>query len=263
MRTLLFCFLFTMGAAASADELSDANRALAAKSYPQALQLFTKLAAAGNPEAQLRLGEMYWYGEGVGLDRARGDALFVQAAASGNKEAMDAQSLSTKRAQRSAEIAYWTSGYDGADLLSGKYNCVAPRMPAISITNAEINGVNADLAAWNKCQEGISAHMQALMPPGKQIPAAIAVVMSEQEVQQAKSHLDKVYGEVMAKAQANATALLAEHEKWHRATQAYVAEQNRTTEARLKQAKYDLEEQQRLREHLNSQARVAPQFRQR
>jgi hypothetical protein len=263
VRTLFFCLMLTLSAVASADDLTDANRALIAKSYSQALQLFTKLAAAGNPEAQLRLGEMYWYGEGVGLDRAKGDVLFAQAAANGNKEAVAAQSLSANRAQRSAEIAYWTSGYDGADLTAGKYNCVAPKIPAMSTTNTDIKAVSAAVSAWSKCQEAFSANMGAAMPPGKQIPAAVAIVMSEQETQQAKMHLDKVYGAVMEKAQVSASAVVAEHEKWQNATRAYVAEQNLTIEARNKQAKVDLEQQQRLRDDANSLSRAGPAFKQR
>lgn len=262
MRSIIFCLVVVLSGTAVADEVADANRALDAKAYPQALQLFSKLAGAGNPEAQLRLGEMYWYGEGVPLDRARGDTLFAQAAAGGNQEAALAKSLSARRAQQGANIAYWTSGYDGADLTSGKYHCVAPAIPAVSTTNAEIKAVNAAMTTWRACYEIFAENLRSALPPGKRIPPEIAVLMSEQEAQQARSHLDKVYAAATDKANASAVATLAAREKWEAATLESVADQNRLAEARTRQAKVDMEQQARLRESANSQIRAVPTFRQ-
>lgn len=235
MRALILCLAMTCGGAALADDLADANAALLAKSYPVALQTFTKLAKSGNPEAQLRLGEMYWYGEGVAMDRAKGDALFAQSAASGNKEAAAAQTLSARRAQRSAEIAYWTGGYDGADLSAGKLNCVAPALPAVSITNVEIKATGEAITKWQSCYQAFAANLADAQPAGKRIPAEVAVVMSEQETQQAVAHLNKVYGAVIEKAKADALAFTERREKWQAATMAAVDQQNRITEARTKQ----------------------------
>lgn len=262
MRSLIFCLVIVLSGTAFADELADANKALDAKAYPQALQLFSKLAAAGNPEAQLRLGEMYWYGEGVALDRARGDTLIAQAAAGGNPEAAVARSLSARRAQHGADIAYWTGGYDGADLTAGKYNCVAPAIPTVSTTNADIKAVNDAMATWRACYEAFAEHLKSALPPGKRIPPEIVVVMSEQETQQARTHLDKIYAAVTEKANASAVATLARREQWEAATLVSVAEQNSLAEARTRQAKVDLEQQKRLREDANALNRATPTFRQ-
>lgn len=242
---MVFGRILAVSGAAMADELADAHKALETKAYPQALQLYGKLAAAGNPVAQLRLGEMYWYGEGVALDRAKGDALFAQAAASGNAEAIAARTLTARRAQHAAGIALWTTGYDGADLTAGKYNCPAPVIPAVSKTNAEIAATNAGVAAWRVCYDGFAANLNAGLPPGKQIPAEVAEVMSEPEVQQAKAHIDKVYGAVMDKAQVAAQAVIARQAAWETATVASVEEQNRLIAARTKQVKADLETAER------------------
>lgn len=248
MRSLILCLALTLSGGAMADELADANRALAAKSYPAALQLFTRLADAGNPEAQLRLGEMYWYGEGVGLDRAKGDALFAKAAAAGNQEAAAAQALSAQRAGRGADIAFWTSGYDGADLTAGKYSCAAPAIPEVSQTNAEITAVNAAIAAWRDCHNGFADNLNAALPAGKRVPPDVAILMSEQETQQAKAHLGQVYDKVMDKAQASSAAILARREKWEAATVVSVDEQNRrAAEARTRQAQAQMEQERMLR----------------
>lgn len=45
------------GGAAAADDLADAERLLAARSFDAALPLYRRLAEAGNPDAQMRLGE--------------------------------------------------------------------------------------------------------------------------------------------------------------------------------------------------------------
>lgn len=235
MRQLIFLLLLAVGGSALADDLAKANSALASRAYPEALALYGKLASTGNAEAQLRLGEMYWYGEGVALDRAKGDALFAQAAAAGNQEAVAAQSLSARRVQRSAAIAHWTAGYDGADLTAGKFACVAPTIPEVSITNADVQAATAAIAVWHACHDAFVVNLNASLPAGKAIPPDVAVVMSEQETQQAKSHLDGVYAGVSRKAEASATAILARRDKWQLATAAYVENQNNTYKARLTQ----------------------------
>ncbi len=126
VRIALFCLACVVGGSAHADELADANLALQQKNYPVAVKLFGKLAAGNNSEAQLRLGEMYWYGEGVAIDRSKADTLFAQAAARGNQDAIAATKLSGQRAARGADIALWTGGYTGAELRSGKLACKTP-----------------------------------------------------------------------------------------------------------------------------------------
>jgi hypothetical protein len=257
MRALFLCLALSLSGAVSADELADANAALAARTYPVALAGFTKLANAGNAEAQLRLGEMYWYGEGVDIDRARGDALFARAAASGNKEAIAAKSLSADRTRLAAEITHWTGGYTGADLTAGKYNCPAPALPEVSKTNADIKSTNAAVAAWQACYNGFTENMNSALPAGKRIPPEVAVVMSEKEVQQAKLHLNNVYAAVISKAQASASAVEAQRARWETATVAAAAELNVAYERRSRELKFELEAGNRLRQE-NSVMRVTP-----
>ncbi len=241
MRAFLFCLILCAAGAASADTLAEANKLLEAKSYPQAVQMLSKLADGGNADAQLRLGELYWYGEGVALDRAKGDALFARAAASGSKAALEAVELSSKRGQRSKDIAYWTSSYDGADLRSGTYLCEAPVFPAVSTNKDEIQTTAAKADAWVQCYKGFVDNMASAMPPGKRIPEDVLTLMSDQEVEQAKTHLDKVYAGMLATAKAEATSTLAQRDAWIKATNTYVAETNKANEARTKEAQRQLE----------------------
>ena len=229
MRTLLFCMLLAAVGLARADDLDTANKAFEAKDYPKALMLYNRLADGGNPEAQLRLGEMYWYGEGVALDRSKGDALFAKAAAAGNKEAAADLGLTAQRAQKAADIVYWTGGYTGADLTSGKFACQLPVLPSTTSSDQEILKLNKDMKAWRECYTGFVSNIGDSMPAGKRIPPDVAIVMSEAELQQAKVHLDKVYTAVLNKARTDSTASAAELDKWRTVVEKSVEARNAST----------------------------------
>jgi TPR repeat protein len=207
--------------AACADELADAANALNSKNYPQALAIYTRLASAGNPEAALRLGEMYWYGEGVPLDRAKGDAFFAQAAAAGNQAAVAATGLTRERQRRMADISHWTTGYDGADLVAGKFNCVAPTFPQHSETKREIRQVSDASDAYAACYNGFIANLAS-----KRIPEDVLVLMSEQELSQASEHLGKVYSAAAARGKLAADQAVARREQWMKQTTDYLTTQN-------------------------------------
>jgi TPR repeat protein len=209
-----------------ADELADAGKALDAKNYPQALALYTKLASAGNPEAALRLGEMYWYGEGAPLDRAKGDALFAQAAAAGNQAAVASTSLSSQRQKRIAEITYWTSTYDGADLVAGKFNCVEPEFPKYSDTKRKVAAVSNAADTYTACYNGFIDNLAGAMPPGKRIPEEVVLLMSEQELGQAREHLVKIYTQAAARGKLTAERAVAQRAEWMKQTEEYLKTQN-------------------------------------
>lgn len=245
--TLVLCAAGCLAGSAIASELDDANQLLSNKKYPQALQAFDKLAKAGNSEAQLRLGEMYWYGEGVALDRARGDALFAQAAKSGNAAAREAMQLSGQRAARGADIALWTGRYDGAELRAGKFACPAPQIPPVSTTNAEMKIKSDEINAWIGCYNGIVANVEAALPPGKSIPGDVLVLMSDQEIEQAKLHLDKVLAQVGARAKADADKVMAQRDAWNKATLAYAEAENQriATDTKMSLLQQELNERKR------------------
>lgn len=219
---VIACILLVLGTgAACADELANAAQALTTKHYPEALATYTRLAQAGNPEAALRLGEMYWYGEGVALDRAHGDALFAKAVAGGSKAAAAATGLSSLREQQLPAIAYWTAGYDGADLTAGAFHCVAPAQPKLSETKRSVAAVSASNDAYIACYNGFIDNLLSAMPPGTRIPGDIAVLMSESELGQAREHISKVYAAVAAREKRVADQVVANRAAWVDATLSY------------------------------------------
>jgi TPR repeat protein len=72
---------------ANADPVDDAEAAFRSYHFEEARTLLEPLAQSGNAEAQLRLGQIYVNGWGVGQDYVTSAKLFTAAAGAGNAEA--------------------------------------------------------------------------------------------------------------------------------------------------------------------------------
>lgn len=227
MKKFLFCLSLMLCGAAFAAELDDANALFDKKSYPQAMQLYTKLANAGNAEAQVRLGQMYLYGEAGTVDMAKAEALFKKSAAKGNKTAVASLDMMRKREARKTDIAYWMSGYDGAELSSGQYRCPVPRIPAMSKINEEITAVSGKVNAWQECYNAFVVNLNDSAPLTKRIPKDVADLMTKDEMDKATTHLDGVYTNLVESARVTAKLLLADYAVWRDATDAYVLQHNK------------------------------------
>ncbi|XYJ11875.1 tetratricopeptide repeat protein [Telluria sp. B2] len=211
---------------ANAGELEDAKALFEQKKYPEAMKLYTKLANAGNVEAQQLLGQMYWYGEAGTVDEAKATMWFQKAAAKGNKVAEASLGVMQQRVARRADIDYWVSKYDGEDLRSGKFRCPKPRVPAISKQTDEIERVSNAINKWQDCYNGFVQNLNAASPLENRIPADIAKLMNLAEMQQAKKHLAQVQENLSEEAKVGAKMVLADVAVWRGATEAYIAEHN-------------------------------------
>jgi hypothetical protein len=226
MKTRLFCLALLLSGSALANELADANAAFAKKDYPQALQLYAKLAGAGNVEAQQHLGEMYWYGEAGAVDEAKAEAWFRKAAAKGNRVAVASLDVMQQRVARRADLDYWISKYDGADLKAGEYRCPRPRIPAISKQNDEIDRVSAGVTAWQDCYNRFVIHLKEVSPLVTRIPPDVAKLMNKDEMERARVHLEQVQANVAEDARVSSKLVLADFAAWRNATEAWVSEHN-------------------------------------
>jgi len=222
---LLFAGLLLAGFV-QAGELEDAKALFEQKKYPEAMKLYTKLANAGNVEAQQSLGQMYWYGEAGEVDEAKATAWFTKAAAKGNKVAADSLVIMQQRVARRADIDYWVSKYDGEDLKSGKFHCPAPRVPPISKQSDEIDRVANAINKWQDCYNGFVQNLNAVSPLSNRIPADVAKLMNAAEMEKAKAHLAQVQENVSEEAKVGAKMTLADVAVWRSATEAYIAEHN-------------------------------------
>jgi TPR repeat protein len=227
MKKTLLCLALLLAGPAMADELADANALFAKKSYPQALQMYTKLGNAGNVEAQQHLGEMYLYGEGSKVDLVAAELWFKKAAAKGNRTAVAALEMMAKRVERRADMDYWIKGYDGADLKAGQYRCPAPRIPAMSRENAEIETVTNKINAWMDCYNAFVRNLNASDPLVKRIPKEIVDLLTKDELEQATAHLAEVYERTAEDAKITSKLVMADYGVWRDATDKYVTEHNR------------------------------------
>jgi hypothetical protein len=226
MKKYLFCLSLLLAGAVHAGDLADANALFAKKAYPQALQLYTKLANAGNVEAQQHLGEMYWYGEAGAVDDARAEAWFRKAAAKGNAVAVASLDVMKQRVARRAEIDHWIGKYDGSDLKSGQLRCPAPRIPAMSKLNDEIDRVAGAMSAWQECYNRFVVNLNEASPLTKRIPPDVARLMNKDETERARVYLEQVHANVAEDARVSSKLVLADFAAWRSATEAYVAEHN-------------------------------------
>jgi TPR repeat protein len=229
MKTFLFCAALlsaSVAVAAAPDELAEADALFAKKAYPEALQKYTKLANAGNPVAQQHLGEMYWYGEAGDVDEPKAEAWFRKAAAKGNTLAIASLEMLRQRAERRADIDYWVNKYDGSDLTTGQYRCPAPRFPAVSKQNEEIERISANVTKWQDCYNAQVRALNEATPLTKRIPADVAKLINKPEMEQAEKRLAQVYTNITESAQVKAKLVLADFAVWRDATDAWTREHN-------------------------------------
>lgn len=232
MKKTLACLTLLLAASAFAGELDDANAAFEKKDYATAFKLYTKLANAGNAVAQQHLGQMYWYGEAGQVDEAKAQEWFRKAAAKGNAVAIASLEVMQQRVARRAEIDYWMSKYDGADLRSGQYRCPAPRFPAVSKVSDEVDRVSASMKNWQDCYNRFVTHLNEVTPLTKLIPADVARLMNKQEMEKATAHLEQVQANVAEGARVSSRLVLADFAVWRDATESYIKQHNEIVEGR-------------------------------
>jgi TPR repeat protein len=249
MKTLMVAVVLAiLAGAAQADDLADGIKAWEAQDFAKAHKLLGKLAEAGNPEAQLMVGEMYGYGEGVAENHAVAESWISKAKAGGHKDAAESLNTLKQRGAHKQDIAYYVSAYKGDDVKLEKYACVKPVFPQESRTQNDIKAVKATMDAWNACYERFGQGLAAAQPAGKAIPQEVAKVMSLAELQQARTAMDKVYGAVAADGHSQAREVLAAHDKWAANTKEWTISMQQKT-------KNDLEQRNRERDMLTERYR--------
>jgi uncharacterized protein len=201
-------------AAVAADDLAGANRALEAKSYAAALAAYTRLAAAGNAEAQFHLGEMHWYGEGLPQDDAQALAWFEKSAAAGHMAANSALHTMQQRELLKSEIDFYVNRYDGAELAAALQRCQAPVFRRGTASRDGLRKVAGDYLKWQQCYNDFVTALNDAMPAGKLIPARVADLMRQQELTAALARMDQVYARLGDQARQLALPVQAQHDEW-------------------------------------------------
>lgn len=237
-KTVMVLLGLLMAASVHAGELEDAKALFEQKKYPDALKLYTKLAKAGNADAQQNLGQMYWYGEAGKVDEVQAESWFRKAAAKGNAVAIASLEVMKQRSARRAEITHWVEGYQGDDLRGG---CAVPRIPAVSKQTAEIERVSAAVAKWQACYNDYVKNLNAASPLTKRIPPDIAKLMNEAETRRAGERLALVQENLAEEARVSSKLVLADLAAWSSATDAYIKEHNAIVAATPQVQLYDFD----------------------
>jgi hypothetical protein len=222
MMKRLICILLCWAACACAyaDDLAIGIKAWEQRDFATAQTIFTKLANAGNPEAQLLLGEMYGYGEGVPEDTAQAERWLDRARAGGNKDAAESLDNVRKRATRKADIAKAAEVGATPQTLSG-FGCVTPAFPEISTTQEDVKAVTAKATDWRRCYERYGAYLAAQPAGDKAVPADIAKLMNLVELERARTSAEQAYRRAVATANEQAAAFGLASDQWYARTQAY------------------------------------------
>lgn len=240
MKTLVVTVaMMTMVGAVQADDLSDGIKAWEAQDFAKAHKLLGKLAEAGNPEAQLMVGEMYGYGEGVPENMAMAENWLSKAKAGGHKDAAESLNTMKQRSARKQEIAYYVSGYKGEDVRLEKYGCVKPAIPdgERTQTQKEIKAVRDSFQAWNDCYERFGKGLMAAQPVGKAIPHDVMNVMSLAELQQARTSMGKIYEAIAWDGERQARELVDSYNAWAARTKEYNLAMQKKIDDELQQAR--------------------------
>ncbi|RZJ85087.1 MAG: sel1 repeat family protein [Massilia sp.] len=226
MKKLISIMLLGVSSLAIGGELEKADTLLRAKAYDKAFPIYSKLAQAGDTEAQFRLGEMYWYGDGTAVDLAAANTWLRKAAQQGHRGAVESLDILKKRETRTADIAYWTSAYQPKDVVVSSYDCAAPELPVESKTKESIREVANRYKAWQACYDGFAAKMNAQVRSAPQIPADVLELMTPREAEQSFARLHQPYMTTIAAAERDAMRITGRYMAWQNGTERSVQSAN-------------------------------------
>jgi hypothetical protein len=222
---------------ACADELADAVKAWEQRDFGRALQGFTRLANAGNPQAQQLLGEMYGFGEGVAEDPAKAREWLEKSRAAGNAEAGASLQALQQRAAHKADIAAYQAGaqWAGVDLASA--GCARPAFPDKSLKADEIREIGQRVANYRACYEKFVTGMGE-----RKLPADIASLMSLTELEKARAANEAALVRVAGDARAEAARVIADNDAWVQRSKEYATAYNARTKSESDQRQREIEE---------------------
>jgi hypothetical protein len=229
-KMIAMTLLCTFAMGAHADELADGMKAWEKRDFAQAQQIYTRLAQAGNVQAQLLLGELYGFGEGMAEDQVQAEKWLSKAQAGGSPDAAASLAAMRQRVARKADIARYVNGDPSVAPGLAKLGCAKPVYPEVSRTRAEIRAVEATSNAWRSCFDRFAMGQI----PVKAIPEDLAGLMSLSELDRANLAIDKA---VVIAANAEAKDVIAAYDGWYERTQHLGLEMEKVTKDQVNQRK--------------------------
>ena len=223
MRKLTIALVLScLSLPAFADELADAQKLWDNKQFSAAFAAFSQLAAAGNPTAQLQLGEMYGFGEGTAEDLAQARNWLDKAVKSGHPEAANSLALVNQRAARKSDISYYMGKFDGGAARYENFGCKRPALPEVSASRVAIKEVTDSIKDWRDCYDKFAAHLNQVAAPEKTISADVLNLMNNEEFKQASRHIGETYEKISSMAQQEGTDFYKDVDNWMARTTAHL-----------------------------------------
>ncbi len=214
MKKLLSIILLGVSGIAMAGELERADKLLQAKAYDKAFPIYIALAQAGDTEAQFRVGEMYWYGDGTAMDLTAANTWLYKAAQRGHKGAIESLDVLKQRQVRGADIVYWTSGQAGQRVEVSGYDCAAPVLSKDAKTKESIREAASRYKEWQACYDSFAARINAQVRLVPQIPEDVLKLMTPREAEQAYTRLTGEFAQAIARAEREAMRITGGYMAW-------------------------------------------------
>lgn len=192
----------------------EAKRALNNAQYTHAAQLFKELADQGDAQAQVALGEMLWYGDGILPDIPLARTWFSKAAAQGNAKAQQFVELLFEREKRSNEIGFYTTNFDGGNLKWKEDFCPRPQLPAENLTQklmqSTVTSVNSRLECYNSYVNMLKNNLAEM----RYLPPDLKRIMRTEEIEQAAQLTRDLYYRMGLQAHASTNQVLTQYKQW-------------------------------------------------
>lgn len=100
MKKIISIFFVALSLVACASQtLKESKKDYQQQNYNEALTKLQPLADKGNPNAQYAIGYMYYYGQGVPMDKAKGIVWIQKAGDQGFMPALKAEQMIRKQAE--------------------------------------------------------------------------------------------------------------------------------------------------------------------
>jgi hypothetical protein len=245
----MLAFAVSTGAVQGAD-LETAQKQWDNREFAEAFRNFKILAEAGQPAAQLQLGEMYGFGEGTAEDPRQAEFWLNKALAGGQTDARDSLALVRERQRLKNDIAAYTSDFTGAQLAYGSYGCARPVIPAKSTTNADIARTNDAIGKWRECYGTFVTRLNGALPVTNTIPPDVVKLMNHEEFQRASKLIESVYQRLASEGQAVADQVISENKAWAAGTTAFADKTRADKEIFMRESERITREIQNTRSNL-------------
>jgi hypothetical protein len=136
------------------------------------------------------------------------------ATAEGKPVAAAALKLSARGQQQRDAIRYWTTEVTAEQLAGVPFACIKPTIPRDATVLMEAVKVGKDYEAYLYCYNGFVDKLFGDKPAVQRIPADLAALMTDGEVDQACAHIDSVVTGAVAKIKLQSDPVQADLARW-------------------------------------------------